>query len=479
MAQHVQHAGGGGGGFRNLYHMQFYKTSLCRWYKLGKCTLGPNCRFAHGPEDRRGPPDLSATSLCPVLLKEGKCTNPKCTYAHSKEELRATSVFRKKAVCKDWLEGECINRDCRWAHGEAELNDALPTGFPFSGRIIKVNSDQSTSTSTLCSSSSSSCDGATTPPPPVTASAKVTCRHTPQPKHAPPLPPAPRNKPPVQLQLRICTPPPSPPMQPAKPKQPPSTEDVKYLSPHKSPFGHSASTPATMFGTASPASSVPNLVLTKQPLSSLGSGNSSPRDLLLPPLPRGKGRRWSMHGNGGPVRPAGRHRLLPSEPSTIQMSSSSEMYPSTSSDGRDFPSDGSPCAMQPYPYPPSTPSDPLPHPLQGPQPPLLPPPAPPPAYSHSLPTSPSPRLSLRAAASLDPAMLVPATDGGDTGWYCGTAWVPMPVAVAVPYPSTPPAALTRQFPLGVSAVASSMPQLSPYRATESELLSAAPKSYGE
>jgi len=115
--------------FRALYHRQFYKTSICRWYRLGKCTLGANCRFAHGPEEQRGPPDLRGTALCPVLMTYGQCHKVRCGYAHSKEELRATPVFQKKVLCKAWLRGGCDNSRCRWAHGMEELEQNRPKSY--------------------------------------------------------------------------------------------------------------------------------------------------------------------------------------------------------------------------------------------------------------------------------------------------------------------------------------------------------------
>eukprot|EP00441_Pelagodinium_beii_P043953 CAMPEP_0197651552 /NCGR_PEP_ID=MMETSP1338-20131121/33062_1 /TAXON_ID=43686 ORGANISM="Pelagodinium beii, Strain RCC1491" /NCGR_SAMPLE_ID=MMETSP1338 /ASSEMBLY_ACC=CAM_ASM_000754 /LENGTH=359 /DNA_ID=CAMNT_0043226219 /DNA_START=91 /DNA_END=1170 /DNA_ORIENTATION=- len=70
---------------------QFSKTKLCRFNLLGICAKGTQCPFAHGSVELQPLPDLRCTKLCKQLLSTGACTTAGCTYAHSKEELRAAN----------------------------------------------------------------------------------------------------------------------------------------------------------------------------------------------------------------------------------------------------------------------------------------------------------------------------------------------------------------------------------------------------
>eukprot|EP00928_Gymnodinium_smaydae_P065250 TRINITY_DN48416_c0_g1_i1.p1 TRINITY_DN48416_c0_g1~~TRINITY_DN48416_c0_g1_i1.p1 ORF type:complete len:561 (-),score=98.86 TRINITY_DN48416_c0_g1_i1:192-1874(-) len=71
----------------------FAKTKMCKFFMVGACTQGDNCRFAHDDVELSGTPDLNGTKVCKQLIKKGVCKDPKCTYAHSKEELRLVPGF--------------------------------------------------------------------------------------------------------------------------------------------------------------------------------------------------------------------------------------------------------------------------------------------------------------------------------------------------------------------------------------------------
>lgn len=68
--------------------IQFCKTKMCRFELMGMCTKGIECLFAHGVTELKALPDLRCTKLCKQHVETGECTNPVCTYAHSKAELR-------------------------------------------------------------------------------------------------------------------------------------------------------------------------------------------------------------------------------------------------------------------------------------------------------------------------------------------------------------------------------------------------------
>ena len=92
-------------------------------------------RFAHQKGELRALPDLTCTKLCKTLIQTGTlckflgcsrnihhlaelrghnpagtCDDAKCTYAHSKDELRATSTFPQRGRL---FHGSCVASCCR------------------------------------------------------------------------------------------------------------------------------------------------------------------------------------------------------------------------------------------------------------------------------------------------------------------------------------------------------------------------------
>eukprot|EP00747_Dinoflagellata_sp_TGD_P151881 gnl/TRDRNA2_/TRDRNA2_177249_c0_seq3.p1 gnl/TRDRNA2_/TRDRNA2_177249_c0~~gnl/TRDRNA2_/TRDRNA2_177249_c0_seq3.p1 ORF type:complete len:552 (-),score=153.37 gnl/TRDRNA2_/TRDRNA2_177249_c0_seq3:101-1756(-) len=104
----------------------FLKTKLCKFHIVGKCQAGEACHFAHSTDELHALPegletrDANArkavkkddekqsnkscasltskyrTQLCMKLIKTGKCDEPNCTYAHSREELRSVPPKQQK-----------------------------------------------------------------------------------------------------------------------------------------------------------------------------------------------------------------------------------------------------------------------------------------------------------------------------------------------------------------------------------------------
>lgn len=66
----------------------FGNTKLCKFHVLGVCQKGAACNFAHDPSQLNNLPDLAKTRVCKTLISTGRCDDPQCSYAHSKEELR-------------------------------------------------------------------------------------------------------------------------------------------------------------------------------------------------------------------------------------------------------------------------------------------------------------------------------------------------------------------------------------------------------
>jgi len=115
---HTQHGG-------NMPLTPLYKTRLCSFFPAGSCRDGPLCNYAHGEHDLRRPPDFECTSVCPLLLRDGRCTRHDCRYAHQSSELRTSPVMLKTKMCKFFLNGLCVvGEACRFAHSRDELKEA-------------------------------------------------------------------------------------------------------------------------------------------------------------------------------------------------------------------------------------------------------------------------------------------------------------------------------------------------------------------
>jgi len=67
----------------------FAKTRLCKFFQEGKCTRGKKCTFAHGEEDKEDQSQPVCMKLCKTLIATGRCKNPSCKYAHSKDDIIA------------------------------------------------------------------------------------------------------------------------------------------------------------------------------------------------------------------------------------------------------------------------------------------------------------------------------------------------------------------------------------------------------
>lgn len=79
---------------QQVYHSQFKKTVICRFYLADACKKGSKCTFAHSVEELQDVPDLRKTALC-KHWKRGLCTlsAESCPFAHAKRELRMSPAF--------------------------------------------------------------------------------------------------------------------------------------------------------------------------------------------------------------------------------------------------------------------------------------------------------------------------------------------------------------------------------------------------
>eukprot|EP00440_Ansanella_granifera_P033165 gb/GFBE01035982.1/.p1 GENE.gb/GFBE01035982.1/~~gb/GFBE01035982.1/.p1 ORF type:complete len:389 (+),score=7.87 gb/GFBE01035982.1/:1-1167(+) len=67
---------------------QNWRTSYCRFFKVGRCFRGDDCTFAHYEEELMPELSLIHTRLCKDYTSTGRCRmGGNCKYAHSQEEL--------------------------------------------------------------------------------------------------------------------------------------------------------------------------------------------------------------------------------------------------------------------------------------------------------------------------------------------------------------------------------------------------------
>lgn len=148
----------------DAFQEQIQKTRFCRYYPLGKCTMGNTCRFAHTSRELRKAPDLSKTSMC-KMYKKGLCTKSRaeCPFAHGAHELRMTSTFQAKRAddLNHHLEA-CV--PCAPVKISPSLADASNSGDVIQGSNCKNEQVNATGTQSQYGYESSTSFGTMTPP---------------------------------------------------------------------------------------------------------------------------------------------------------------------------------------------------------------------------------------------------------------------------------------------------------------------------
>lgn len=76
----------------------YQKTKMCKFNAAGRCKRGAGCFFAHSGEELKDLPDLAFTRICPSVRAGRQCTDPACTYAHRRADLRAPVKGKKPAA---------------------------------------------------------------------------------------------------------------------------------------------------------------------------------------------------------------------------------------------------------------------------------------------------------------------------------------------------------------------------------------------
>jgi len=113
----------GSGDSTTRYNGQFHKTKLCTFWLQNMCERNDDCKYAHGEQELKHPPNLSKTTMCANTVAFGFCDVEDCPYAHSCSELRCTQGFYKTTICSLHKRGKCtMGSECRHAHSVYELH---------------------------------------------------------------------------------------------------------------------------------------------------------------------------------------------------------------------------------------------------------------------------------------------------------------------------------------------------------------------
>ncbi|CAK9098875.1 Zinc finger protein zfs1 (Multicopy suppressor of overexpressed cyr1 protein 4) [Durusdinium trenchii] len=68
-------------------------TKVCRHWKVGTCSKGTGCNFAHSDLELREQPNWTKTELCFRFMSKGRCgKGASCSFAHGRGELRGSTA---------------------------------------------------------------------------------------------------------------------------------------------------------------------------------------------------------------------------------------------------------------------------------------------------------------------------------------------------------------------------------------------------
>jgi len=112
---------------QHVFHDQFKKTVVCRFFLNNACKRGTNCNFAHNAAELRDMPDLWKTALC-KQWKQGLCpfSTEHCSFAHGKHELRMSRAFMQHTTGKR-LPPLVPRSESTWSDASGESLQSLPS----------------------------------------------------------------------------------------------------------------------------------------------------------------------------------------------------------------------------------------------------------------------------------------------------------------------------------------------------------------
>lgn len=74
----------------------YRSTQICKFYAAGTCKR-KDCKYAHGVQELRTPPNFWKSRLCESFLKTGTCEKGmNCNFAHGKEEMRLATALKRQ-----------------------------------------------------------------------------------------------------------------------------------------------------------------------------------------------------------------------------------------------------------------------------------------------------------------------------------------------------------------------------------------------
>jgi len=110
---------------QEVYHNQFKKTVVCRFFLNNACKRGTKCTFAHSASELQDVPDLRKTALC-KQWKQGLCrfSTGTCPFAHGKHELRMSPAFMQHSSAK-WLPPSEPSSESTWSLASGASSQSL------------------------------------------------------------------------------------------------------------------------------------------------------------------------------------------------------------------------------------------------------------------------------------------------------------------------------------------------------------------
>jgi hypothetical protein len=112
---------------QEMFHNQFKKTVVCRFFFNNACKRGTKCTFAHSAAELQDVPDLRKTALC-KQWKQGMCRffAEDCPFAHGKHELRMSQAFMQHSTAKR-LPPSMPSSESTWSIASGSSSQSLPS----------------------------------------------------------------------------------------------------------------------------------------------------------------------------------------------------------------------------------------------------------------------------------------------------------------------------------------------------------------
>lgn len=105
-----------------------YRTEYCKFYKIGECSRGTSCAFAHSSNDVNPKVDLLKTQLCHSFSAGSCLRGSRCKFAHGEEELQPLDMSVVPRMPESQLKKEEQKSAVEWLEGGTATGE-MAMGF--------------------------------------------------------------------------------------------------------------------------------------------------------------------------------------------------------------------------------------------------------------------------------------------------------------------------------------------------------------